>query len=196
MKIYEKIRLLRKTVLNMNLKDFHKKLCEIFGDKALTYHSLCRLEKGHREDVRISSLYQICTGLGISLKELKEGTDAEESKIVTILHTKDRFKNRFVYNEKANAEILNSRNMRFLATAVALEPGGATDNEEDPLDANKFEKLVIMLQGKIVACIGNEKHLLKKGDTLSFASNILHHFENPSATSRARLILVQNPKSY
>ena len=196
MKIYEKIRHLRKTALKMSLKDFHQKLCKIFGEKALTYHSLCRLEKGYREDARINSLYQICTGLGISLKELKEGTDAEESKIVTILRPKDRVNNRFIYNDKASAEILNSRNMRFLATSLTLQPGGMTKDEEDPLDANNYEKLVIMLQGEMTACVGNERHLLRKGDTLSFSSNIIHHFENPSNRSKARCIIVQNPKSY
>ena len=77
-----------------------------------------------------------------------------------------------------------------------LLPGGFTKEEEDPVDVNRFEKLVIVLQGEILACVGNEKHLIKKGDTLSFASNIPHHFENPSRKTKTRCIIVQNPKSY
>ena len=80
--------------------------------------------------------------------------------------------------------------------ALSLLPGGATKKEEDPVDVNRFEKLVIVLQGEILCHIGTEKHLIKKGDTLSFASNIPHYFENPSKKIKARCIIVQNPKSY
>lgn len=196
MKLYEKIRDLRKNGLKVSLKEFHGKLVDIFGDKALTYYSLCRLEKGHRADIRLKSLYQICTGLGVSLKELKEGTDADESKIVNMIRGAERPDNRYIYNEKAVAEILSSRNIRFLAMELSLLPGGATKTEEDPAGLERFEKLVIMLRGEISCDIGQEKHLIKKGDTLSFASNIPHHFENPSRKVKARAIIVQNPKSY
>jgi len=196
MKLYEKIRELRKDKLKLSLKEFHKKLVGIFGDKALTYYSLCRLEKGYRQDIRLTSLYQICTGLGISLKELKEGTEEEESKIVNIMRASARENNKYIYNEKAIAEILSSRNIKFLAMELSLLPDGATKKEEDPVDLNRFEKLIIMLQGEITAYIGSEKHTIKKGDTLSFASNIPHHFENPSKKIKARCIIVQNPKSY
>ena len=196
MKLHEKIRDIRKNTLKLSLKEFHKKLVDIFGDRALTYYSLCRLEKGYREDIRLKSLYQICTGLGMSLKELKEGTEQEESKIVNIIRNAYRPDNRYIYNEKAIAEILSSRNIKFLAMELMLLPGGITKKEEDPVDVNRFEKLIIVLQGDILCHIGTEKHLIKKGDTLSFASNILHYFENPSKKVKTRCIIVQNPKSY
>lgn len=196
MKLCKKIRDIRQNVLKMSLKDFHKKLTAIFGDNVLSYYTLCRLEKGHSEDIRIRSLYQICTGLGVSLKDLREGTEDEESKIVNIMRSSDRVNNRYFYSEKAIAEILSSRNVKFLAMELELTPGGITKEEEDPVDVNRFEKLVIMLQGEILCCIGSEKHAIKKGDTLSFASNIPHHFENPSKIVKARCIIIQNPKSY
>lgn len=196
MKLHEKIRDIRKNALKLSLKEFHKKLVDIFGDNALTYYSLCRIEKGYREAARIKSLYQICTGLGISLKELKEGTEEEESKIVKIIRITDKQDNKYIYNEKAVAEILSPRDLKFLAMELTILPGGATKEEEDPVDVNRFEKLLIMFQGEILCHIGNEKHLIKKGDTLSFASNIPHHFENPSKKIKVRCIIVQNPKSY
>lgn len=196
MKIYEKIRHIRRDVLKVSLKDFHKRLEQIFGDKALTYHSLCRLEKGYRSDIRLKSLYQICTGLGISLKELREGTDQEESKIVSVITPKDREDDKFIYNDKAYAEVLSTHHLRFLAMELVMLPGGATKEEEDPLDANRFEKLLIVLQGEINAYVGGERHLVKKGYAISFSSNMPHRFENPSQKVRARAILIQNPKSY
>ena len=196
MKLYEKIRHIRQDALKINLKDFHKKLTAIFGDNVLSYYTLCRLERGHSEDIRIKSLYQICTGLGISLKELREGTEEEESKIVNITRSSDRINNRYFYSEKAIAEILSSRNIKFLTMELGLLPGGTTKEEEDPVDVNRFEKQIVVLQGAVLCHIGNEKHLLRKDDSLSFASNIPHHFENPSKTIKARCIIIQNPKSY
>jgi hypothetical protein len=196
MKLPQKIRYLRKNVLKLSLKDFHEKLVDIFGDRALTYYSLCRLEKGRRDSMRIRSLYQISTGLGISLKELIEGTDKEASKVVTIMRRKDRANNEYIYNAKAIAEILSSRNLRFLAMELVLLPLGVTKEEQDPKDANNFEKLIIMLQGDVQVFVGGEKHLLRKGDSLSFLSSMPHHFENPSHSLKARCIIIQSPKSY
>lgn len=196
MKLHEKIRHIRKDVLKLSLKEFHEKLITIFGEDALTYDSLMRLERGYREDIRLSSLDQICTGFGMSLKELKEGTEAEGSKIVSIMKSSDRNDNKYVYNEKAIAEIISPGNTRFLAMELEIMPGGKTQQEEDPQDSNKYEKLVVMLQGTLLAYIGGEKHLIKRGDSLAFASNLPHHFENPSAKIKARCMVIQNPKSY
>lgn len=196
MKLHEKIRYIRKEVLKLSLKEFHKKLVSIFGDDALTYDSLMRLERGYREDIRLTSLDQICTGFGMSLKELKDGTEAEGSKIASIMKASDRDESKYVYNEKAIAEIVSPGIVRFLTMELEIEPLGKTQQEEDPLDANKYEKLVVMLQGTLLVYIGNEKHLIKRGDGIAFASSLLHHFENPSTKIKARCMIIQNPKSY
>jgi len=197
MKLHEKIRSIRKNVVKLSLKEFHERLVEIFGDRALTYHSLCRVEKGRRDSIRLRSLYQISTGLGVSLKDLIEGTDKEGSKIASIMRRKDRSNNEYIYNGKAIAEILSSRSIRFLAMELVLRPLGTTREEQDPREENnRFEKLVIMLQGEMHVYVGGENHLIKKGDSLSFASSLPHHFENRSQHLKARCIIVQNPRSY
>ena len=101
-----------------------------------------------------------------------------------------------LYNEKAIAEILSPREVRFLAMELSIEPEGKTKKEEDPAQPDIFEKLIIMLHGQILAHIGDEAHSIKKGDTLSFKSHIPHYFEKPSKSAAARCIIVQNPKSY
>lgn len=196
MKLHEKIRYIRKNVLGLTLKEFHAKLVSIFDDDALTYDSLMRLEKGYREDIRLSSLDQICTGLGVSLKELKEGTEAEGSKIVSIIKSSDRNDNKYVYNEKAIAEIVSPGTIRFLTMELEILPGGKTHQEEDPADTNRYEKLIVMLQGTLLTHVGGESHLIKRGDSLAFASSLPHYFENPSEKIKARCIVIQNPKSY
>jgi transcriptional regulator with XRE-family HTH domain len=199
MKLHEKIRDIRKNIAKLTLKEFHEKLVGIFGERALTYHSLCRLEKGRRDSIRLRSLYQISTGLGVSLKDLMAGTDKEGSKIVSIIRRKDRSNNEYIYNENAVAEILSPHNIRFLVMELLLRPMGATREERDPPvqdAANSFEKLIIMLQGQIHVYAGKENHLIKKGDSLSFASSLPHHFENRSHNTKARCMIIQNPRSY
>jgi quercetin dioxygenase-like cupin family protein len=136
------------------------------------------------------------TGLGISLKELKEGTEEEESKIVSFMKAGDRQNNTYAYNENAIAEILTPRESRFLAMELDIKPRGITREEQDPIDVNRYEKLVSVLQGEILVYVGKEKHLVRRGDSVYFASNIPHHFENPSKKIKARCVIVQNPKSY
>ena len=196
MKLHTKIRYLRTKVLKISLKDFHAKLKQIFGNNALTYYSLCRIEKGHREALRFKSIYQISTGLGVSLKQLKEDTDEEESKIVNIVRSKDKSNNKYIYNEKAMASNISSREIQFLAMELTLLPAGKTKEEQDPVENNNYEKLINIQKGEILIYVGSEYHLLKKGDTLSFKSSLPHHLENPSVKTKARCIIIQNPKQY
>jgi quercetin dioxygenase-like cupin family protein len=196
MKLHKKIRYLRKTALKISLKAFHEKLVNIFGDSALTYYSLCRIEKGYREALHFKSLYQISTGLGISLKQLKEDTEEEESKIVNIIRKKDKRYNKYIYNEKAMAEIISPREISFLAMELTLLPGGETKKEQDPVGTKSFEKLITIQKGEIIIHVGQESHLLKKGDTVSFKSDIVHYMENRSRETKARGIIIQHPKQY
>lgn len=195
MKLYEKIKDLRKNRLKVSLKDFHKRLVDIFGEKAITYYSLCRIEKGYREALRLKSLYQICTGLGVTIKELKEGTEEEVSMLADIITRSERKDNKYIYNEKAYAEILSAKKLGFLALELYVEQGGKTNLEEDSPEVNNFEKLVIVMQGTLHAHIGTEVYILKKGDTLSFKSSIPHYFENNSK-NKVKSIIIQNPKSF
>jgi len=130
------------------------------------------------------------------LTELISGTDKEGSRIVNIVRRKSRSDNEYVYNAKAIAEILSPRNMRILAMELVIRPQGATREEQDPLSEVRYEKLIIMLQGEMTVYVGSEKHVIKKGDSLFFFSNIPHHFENASKNMKTRCIVVQNPKSY
>ena len=208
MKIFEKIRHIRKDVLKISLTEFHKNLIGIYAATAPTYESLCRLEKGHRNEIRIKTLHMISTGLGITLRELKEGTEIEESKIVSIVKAVDKNNNTYTYNEDAIGKILTSPESSFLLMELPIKPGGITREEQDPIDIKyqnlvtgkildvKYEKLVSVSQGKILVYVGKEKHLVRMGDTIRFPSNLPHHFENPSNKVTARCMIVQNPKSY
>jgi len=194
MKTYEKIKAIRKKS-GLSLKDVHEKIVSVFGDKALSYDSLSRIEKGYRSSLRLNTLYQISTALDISLKDLKEGTEEQESLVASIMRSKDRQDKKFIYNEKAYALVMSPKELEFLMMELFLAPKGKTQVEQDPIEDKVYRKLVSVEQGVVLIHIGEEIHTLKKGDSLSFKSSLTHYFENPLNT-KARLTIVQNPKSY
>jgi len=110
MKLGEKIRQVRKEK-GLALADLEERLKDIFGKKALRYTTLYRIEKGLR-DARVASLSQICIGLEVSLKELKE--DTEEEKFSVADHIKKRDKTaKYIYSPDARAEILSKEKHPF-----------------------------------------------------------------------------------
>jgi len=190
MTLHEKIRQIRQEK-GLSLTALEQRLREIFGSKALRYNTLYRIEKGLR-DARVSSLSQICIGLGISLKELTEGTKEEKSSLVETIKKRDKIA-QYVYSEKAYAQILSKEKESFLGLRLVLGPGGKTKLEQDPVELGEFEKWVYGLKGKITCVIGQERHILKKDEVLSFASTIPHSFEN-NTPQKASCIIIQNPK--
>ena len=194
MKIHEKIRFLRK-ISKISLIELHRKIGDIFGDKALTYDSLSRVERGQRKTLRLNTLYQISTALEISLKDLKEGTGEAESRVASIMRRKDRQEKKFVYNEGAYALVMSPKDLDFLVMELVMTSKAKTQVEQDPIADVVYRKLVIVNQGTVIIHIGEEAVTLKKGDSLSFKSSLPHYFENPLGV-RARCTIVQNPKSY
>jgi transcriptional regulator with XRE-family HTH domain len=190
MKLYDKIRQIRKEK-GFSLTELEERLVEIFGNKALRYNTLYRIEKGLR-DARIASLSQICIGLGISLKELKEGTEEEKSSLVSFIKKRDKVA-QYVYSEKAYAQLLTQEKQPFLGLRLVLEPGGKTKLEQDPIELGRFEKWVYGLKGKITCVVGQEKYDVKKDEALCFESNIPHSFEN-NTLQKASCIIIQNPR--
>ncbi len=189
MKLHEKITHIRKEK-GLKLQDLHRRLQEIFGDRALSYRTLQRIEKG-QTDGRGSSLYQICLGLGITLKELREGT--EDGFTLADLVRRSKRQGRYIYNEKSYAEILTGLGIRFIALELVLEAGGKTKIEKDPVDEGKFEKFVYVIKGKITCIIKEKRFILKRGDCLTFDSRLPHSFQNETS-SQARCIVIQNPR--
>ena len=189
MKLHEKITQIRREK-RLKISDLHSKLKEIFGDKALSYRTLLRIEKGYT-DGRGSSLYQICLGLGITLKELRQGTEREFS--IADYLKKNKREGRYIYSEGAYAEILTGAKRRFLALELVLEPGAKTAIEKDPEGEEKYEKWIYILKGKLTCTVKGVRFILKKGDSISFDSSLPHSFKNSSST-KTYCILIQNPR--
>ena len=189
MELQDKIKEIRREK-KMSREKLYLRLKDIFGDKAVAPNTIWRIESGITA-ARASSLHQICVGLGVSLKDIL-GEIEPESKLVDIVKKNKRL-DQYIYNQKAQAEILTPFKRNFLAQELTLLPGGSTRTEEDPIEVGKFEKLIYCLSGKITCIVGTERHMLNKGDCLSFQSNIPHYFEN-SSSRKTSCLIIQNPK--
>ncbi len=190
MKLHDKIRQIRKEK-GLSLTALEQRLKEIFGNKALRYNTLYRIEKGLR-DARIASLSQICIGLEISLKELKEGTVEEKFSFVDAIKKRDKVA-QYVYSEKAYAQILTKEKQPFMGLRLNLEPSGKTKLERDPAELGRFEKWVYGLKGKVTCVIGQERYILAKDEVICFESTIPHSFEN-NTPQKSSCLIIQNPK--
>lgn len=217
MKLHEKIKKIRKEK-GLSLKELHLKIFNEFRENAVTYRTLLRIEAGET-DGRGTTLYQISSALEISLSELKKDTE-EENKPVDLVKKTKRL-GRYVFNEKAYAELMMRQNHNFMVTELVLGPRGKTELERDPelaIDENtgtqikealkkahpqaavledykilKFEKYVYCLRGIITCYIGKERFVLQSGDGLTFGSSFPHWFENPSKNT-SRCLIFQNPR--
>ena len=217
MRLHEKIKEIR-LQKGLTLKELHRLLVNDFKEGAVTYRTLQRIETGDT-DGKGSSLHQISTALGITLSELKKGTEEENKPVDLIKHNKRL--GRYVFNEKVYAELLMRQNRNFMAQELVLKPQGKTRLEQDPelnlekgkteqikeilkglnLEAPvledykilKFEKYVYCLKGRVACYIDKDKYILRKGDGLSFESTLAHWFENISKTE-SHCLIVQNPR--
>ena len=217
MKLHEKIKQIRKEK-GLNLKEMHRLMLNDFKEGTVTYRTLQRIEAGDTDGKGIS-LHQISTALGLSLSELKKGTE-EENQPVDLVKRNKRL-GRYVFNERVYADLLIRQNRNFMAVELVLKSQGKTQLEQDPdlliekdkvaeirellkgmnlempaledYKLLKFEKYIYCLKGVITCYIGNNKYILNKGDGMSFESSLPHWFEN-SAKNESRCLIFQNPR--
>jgi len=191
MKLNEKIRKIRKEK-GFTMLELQAKIRDVFGENALKYNTLARIEQG-KTNPRMNSLLQISTGLGVTLRELKEGIE-EETYTRFDLVKKNKRTDRYTHNPKTYSEILTPLKRSFLCVELVIEPHGKTLWEQDPMEEDrKFEKWIYCLKGEVICHIGQDEYPLKKGDCLSFESTIPHYFENRTK-KKISCIIVQNPR--
>ncbi|MDD5495533.1 MAG: XRE family transcriptional regulator [Candidatus Omnitrophica bacterium] len=176
------------SVLHDLRKEKGMTLAELADKSGVALATLSRMENGKMTGT-LESHMKICEALGITLPDLYK--DLAPSKKTVEVKTGKSHSDVFVHNKKSSSEMLaaNALNKKMLPVLIKLQRGGATHKEETKPGIEKF---IYILEGKIEAVIGNEKHNLIKGDTLYFNSSIPHHFRN-LATGETVLISVMSP---
>ena len=186
MKLHEKIKKMRED-LGLTIQEVYDRCVTVFGDKAISYRTLQRIERGKIS--KFSSILKICCALGVSLEEMLQGTELEQS---LVIRKKERL-DEYTYNEKVHASVVSSPSRSFLALELTLEPKGKTQIEKSP--EGNFEKWIFVIEGELTCYFKDEKHLLKSKDSISFNSSIPHHLENNGKKTCICTVL-QNPKHF
>jgi quercetin dioxygenase-like cupin family protein len=188
MKLHEKIKKIREN-LGLSIPDVSNNIIKVFGDqKAISYRTIYRIENGHI--AKFSSVLKICCALGVTLEELLKDTELEDRLVIR----KNERIDEYTYSEKVHASVISSPTRSFLALELTLDPGGKTQIKQSPLDGH-FEKLIYVIEGELTCFVGEEKHVLKSKDSLSFNSAIAHHLEN-NGKKTCLCTVLQNPKHF
>lgn len=182
MKIYEKIKGILKD-REWSVVNLHDEIVNIFEENAVIYLTLHRTLNG-KTKFRESTLHQVAAALGKTPKELREGTEEQETST------------RYDYNQRAYLEI-ETTNLKFMTAKLTLMGGAKTTTEQDPAERGEFVKWIHELQGEIICVVttpqGPERHIIKKGESFYFNSTLPHHFENETR-KKSECIIVQDPK--
>jgi transcriptional regulator with XRE-family HTH domain len=197
MKIGNNIKKIRKEQ-SLKRSDLVKKLRFTYGENALGYRTIQRIERGENLKDRLSSLLQLAYVLGVDLNQFYKGTEYEdksqlEEAVKEICITKNKARGgTFRYNDKAVLEIVSPKNSGYMSMLMELEPNSKTKQEQDPEATIKF---MFVIAGEITIVVEELERTLSKGDSVQINSHRPHHFENRSK-KKSLAILYQNPKRF
>jgi transcriptional regulator with XRE-family HTH domain len=175
-----------------------EKIRAIYGDNAVNYRTVERIERGDIDKGRLSTLLQIANALDVDIDQLYAGTlyedrSTEEEKSEGLFITRSRSRgDLFRYNEKASLEIISPQDSGYICFVLKLGPNGSTNVEQDPEGTIKF---LYITSGRITVSVGTVERTLFKGDFAQFDSHKMHHFDNRS-TRAATALVYQTPKHY
>lgn len=198
MKLNEKINTIREEK-DLRPIQLYRRIKQAFGSKAISRRTLVRITSGLNEPTG-QSIYQISIGLGVSVKELYEGTEEKAAPIHFIPKNKPHGHYDYTQdktNHEAFADILCSDQLNnFLAQKLVLSAKTKTRPERNLLpegQSKRYQKWVHVIKGELTCLVAEKKFILKKGDSLHFNSHLKHHFENNSSQS-THCIIIQSPR--
>lgn len=177
MTIGAKIKTLR-TKLNLTQKEL--------GDR-------CDLTKGYISQIEhdltspsIATLTDILIALGTNLKDFFSDENDEQ-----IVFTKDDYFEKVRESESITWLVPNSQKNEMEPILYTLEPNCKSDMDYP----HEGEEFGYVIQGKIIVCYGNQKEVIKKGETFYFSSDKQHYLIN-SGNIRAIIIWVSSPPNF
>jgi transcriptional regulator with XRE-family HTH domain len=183
--------------------DIGRKIKELRVEKNLTLQelskasdvaiaTLSRIENGKMTGT-LDSHIKIAGALGVNLAQLYQDLDVSAPKEKIEIRTAHHAKELFVHNKNAIFEMLArysfSKNM--MPVLATLQKNASSPMEQSKAGAEKF---VYVLTGTIMLEIGQQRHVLKKGDSAYFDSSIPHTCKNKSK-ALAQYLIVTSPST-
>ena len=159
-------------------------LQQVAEASGLTRAFISQLERGETS-ASVSSLYRICSALGVELQELFE---PPQSSLVRASERKASFLGGTgVVDYLLTPE--SERRAELIETQI--DPGGAADDE---LFTRPGDLVIAHVRsGNLEIRFENETVTLAEGDTLTFDPTAPHTWRNPSAQTKAVVLFVDLP---
>jgi transcriptional regulator with XRE-family HTH domain len=187
MKAHEKIQKLLLSA-GISVNDLYQRQKKFFPkNECLSLNAYKKVINGESSP-RFSTMLKLCQLLEISLLELIEDTEFNDSFLM-------RYNNRldsYMYNDKAKADIISSPLGSFITMELILEPGAQTKPEVSPTD-QKYEKCIYVMEGRLKLFIDDEEYNLKRRDSITFNSRKAHYYQN-NHSRRCMCLMTLSPK--
>lgn len=139
----------------------------------------------------VDTLLSIAEALEIDLEYLFK--DYKKDKLVTIITLEDRDQmilNKVVYEQLS---CINDGPNKVEAFQITIEPGG----EKGAIEyGHKGSEIGILLEGSGQLVYGTETYFLKKGDTVSFSSDIPHILRNTDTKTMKAIWIITPPRVF
>lgn len=146
---------------------------------------LSRLEHG-KFSPTVATLTRIVHALGVSVAQVFG--DADNGPVVRLA---DRRK--VQHHGVSDALLTPARATRLEVLETVVDPRAGSG--EAPYDHPGDEESVVVLEGRLLIWLGDERHELDEGDAITFACRIPHRWVNPTDAT-VRLLWVITPARY
>ena len=97
-----------------------------------------------------------------------------------------------MHNEKASYYMLTNNVLakKMMPVILKIAPNGKSTTEQLPENTEKF---IYILKGEFHIKIGDQNHVLKKGETLYFNASTSHYFKNPGQEEIQAICIITPP---
>jgi transcriptional regulator with XRE-family HTH domain len=153
----------------------------------LTKGFISQLERD-RTAPSLSSIARICDALGVRLSHIFE---TEDEPALVRRQERTRLDSAF----QTENHLLSSRDEeRFQAIESLVAPGAGAGDELHSLPGEM--EFVYVLDGSLEIQVGDETHVLDRGDALTYPLTKPHTWRNASDTEQLRVLWVSVPNPY
>ena len=129
----------------------------------------------------LSSLARIAVALDVRLGHLVDGTPVGAQKILTL-------------RGQEHLLLTPSEEMRFHVTESRIAPGATAGDELYTLPADT--EIVHVVEGSLELRVGEERHLLGPGESVTYSPRDPHTWRNPSDSDEAIVLWLAVPNPY
>ena len=164
----------------------HETLRQLAARAAVTESFLSQVERGVASP-SIASVQRIARALDTSIAELF----ATDESAGTVVRVHDRRK--IVYQGLGAVDefLTSGLDGRLQVILSTIEPGGGTGDE--PYAHDSDEEVVIVLEGRLELWVGDERHVLEAGDSVTYSSRLKHGNRNIGGTTAVVLFCLTPP---